>query len=197
MFIGVVLFSFHPAARRLPRDAFVGIVYLLSSALGVLMIAKSAQGETFMLKLLQGDVLTVGASAVYLLGGACVVIGALHLAFGKEFVLVSFDRESAATLGLNAGLWDFLLMLSIGAAIAVSIHAAGVLFTASMLVLPAATALLFAPNLRRAWLLAPILAAVPVVLGLHLSFVADVPASAMIVVLMFASFLVALVAKRA
>ena len=196
MTAGVALFSLRFAPRRVPHESIVGVAFLLASALAVLLIARSAQGETFMLKLMQGDVLLTDAATVRDLAIAALAVGAAHAVFGKEFVLVSFDREAAATLGLRAGLWDFFLMATIGAAIAFSIGAVGVLLTSALLVLPAATALLLARSMKTAFWLAPLFAVVPVVLGLHLSFVADYPASAVIVVLLCAGFVATLVARR-
>lgn len=196
MAAGVVLFSLRFAPRRVPHESIIGVVYLLASALAVLFIAKSAQGETFMLKLLQGDVLLIDAATVRALAIAAAIIGVAHALFSKEFVLVSFDREAASTLGLRAAAWELFLMGTIGLAIAFSIHAVGVLLTSALLVLPAATALLLARSMKTAFAFSPLLAAVPVVLGLHISFVADYPASAVIVVLSFVLFLGALAARR-
>jgi ABC-type Mn2+/Zn2+ transport system permease subunit len=153
--------------------------------MAILCIAKSAMGETHMLKLLQGNVLTVTPLETWELFGTFVVVALLHTLFGKEFLLVSFDRDAASTMGYNAIGWDFLLYLTIGVVIAFSIHATGVLMATTLLIIPAVTALLFAQNMKRVWPLAMILGVVPVVLGLHFSLLLDVPASALIVALSF------------
>ncbi|HEX8834070.1 MAG TPA: metal ABC transporter permease [Abditibacteriaceae bacterium] len=186
--LGVVFFSLRFASRRLPNETFIGIAYSIAAALGILLIAKSAQGETHMLKLLQGDVLTVSPRETLVMIGAFAVVGLLHVLFNKEFLLVSFDREAASTLGFRAAMWDFLLFLSIGLVIAFSIYAVGILLTSTLLVLPAATALLLANRMRSAFVLAPVFGTVPVVLGLHLSLVTDMPASAVVVALSFLLF---------
>lgn len=192
MLIGIGLFSIRWSPRRVPSESYIGIVYCIAAAVGILFIAKSAQGETHMLKLLQGDVLTVTASETWLLAGIFTGLAAIHALFAKEFVLVSFDRDAASTLGFNAGFWDFLLFLTIGAAIAFSIHSAGVLLTSTMLILPAATALLLVNSMGNAFIAAPLLGIIPVVLGIHASLVTDYPASAVIVALSFLIFLVVL-----
>lgn len=192
MLLGIGLFSIHWSPRRVPGESYIGIVYCITAAVGILFIAKSAQGETHMLKLLQGDVLTVTASETQLLAFVFAGLAAIHALFAKEFVMASFDRDAASTLGFKAGFWDFLLFLTIGAAIAFSIHSAGVLLTSTMLILPAATALLLANSMRSAFIAAPLLGVVPVVLGIHASLVTDYPASAIIVALAFLMFLLVL-----
>ncbi len=113
------------------------------------------------------------------------VVALIHALFSKEFLLVSFDRDAASTMGYNATRWDFLLYLTIGVVISFSIRATGVLMATTMLIIPAVTALLLAQRMRQVWPLTLILGAIPVVLGLHLSFLLDLPASAVIVALSF------------
>jgi len=192
MLVGVVLFATQWSPRRVPRESYIGIIYFLATAVGILLIAKNPRVETSMLSLLQGDVLLSSLEQTLSLLGAALVVAILHALFAKEFTLVSFDREAAATLGFRVAGWDFLLFLTIGLAIAFSIHAVGVLLTSALLILPAASSLLLANRLKTALWCAPLLGILPVGLGLHISFVADLPASAIIVALLFAVFLAAL-----
>lgn len=191
--LGVVLFSVHWSPRRVPHESFIGILYAIAAALGILLIARSAQGESHMLTLLQGDILTITARETAQMAVGFALVGLLHALFTKEFVLVSFDRDQAATLGFRAGWWDFLLYLTVGIVISFSIRSVGVLLTTSMLILPGVTALLLANRLRGVWLLAPLLAVAPVPWGLHLSLLSkDLPASAIMVALSFLLMLPAL-----
>jgi ABC-type Mn2+/Zn2+ transport system permease subunit len=183
------MFAVRWSPRRVPGDSTIGIVYSVAGALAILCIAKSAMGETHMLKLLQGDVLTVAPRETLQMLGIFAVIASVHALFGKEFLLVSFDRDAASTMGYHAVRWDFLLYLTIGIVISFSIRATGVLMATTMLIIPAVTALLLAQRMRQVWPLALVLGVVPVVLGLHLSFLLDLPASAIIVALSFAILL--------
>ncbi|HVF11426.1 MAG TPA: metal ABC transporter permease [Abditibacteriaceae bacterium] len=192
MLLGVTLLSIHWSPRRVPHESYIGIIYAVAAALSVLFLAKSPTGETHMLKLLQGDVLTVSMAETWQMVFAFAVVALLHALFSKEFLIVSFDRDAASTLGFRAAAWNYLLFLTIGVTIAFSIRTAGVLVASTMLILPAATALLVTHHLRRAWLLAPLLGALPVVAGLHFSFVWDLPSSALIVLLSFLLLLPAL-----
>jgi zinc/manganese transport system permease protein len=188
MLLGVLLLSKRYAPRRLPPDAPVGVFYVLATACAILMIAKSAEGEGHMLTLLRGDILAVYPAETLQMLAVFVVIGIIHFLFGKEFLLVSLDRDTASTLGFSSSRWDFLLFLTIGIAVALSIRSVGVLMTSSMLILPAATALLLAPRWNRAAILAPILGVTAVCVGLWLSLVGDFPSSSVIVAVLFGMF---------
>jgi ABC-type Mn2+/Zn2+ transport system permease subunit len=192
MLLGVVLFALRLSPRRLPHESFIGIIYVIAGALAILLIAKSHEGETHMLQLLQGDVLLIDPKETLEMLWAFAGIAVLHGLFIKPLVLTSFDRDAASTLGFRAQAWDFLLFLTIGLAIAFAIRACGTLMATTMLILPAATALLLVKRLHWAFVVAPLIAVVPVAIGLHLSFIGDLPASAVIVALSSLLFLPAL-----
>ena len=184
--LGVVLFSLRISPRRVPHESYIGLIYCVAGALGILLIARSAQGESDMLTLLQGNVLTGTAAETGQMAIAFALVALVHIVFHKEFVLVSFDRDQAATLGFNPAWWEFLLFLTIGVVIAFSVRAVGVLLTTALLIIPGTTALLWTHRLNRAWFVAAILAIIPVPLGLHLSLLSDsLPPSPLIVALSF------------
>ena len=183
--LGVVLFSVHWTPRRVPRESYIGIMYAVAVAAGILLIAKSAQGEGHMLTLLQGDILTVAPAEVRQMMVAFALVALVHAVFHKEFVLVSFDRDQAATLGFRAAWWDFLLFLTIGIVISFSIRAVGILLSTALLILPAVMALLLTRRLRHAFVVAPLVAVLPVPFGLHFSLLRDLPPSALTVALGF------------
>ena len=186
MLLGVAIFAVRWPTRRVTTESMIGIVYSIAGATAILCIAYAPGGETHMLKLLQGDVLTVQPRETLEMLGIFAGVALIHVLFGKEFLLVSFDRDAAATLGYNAARWDFLLYLTIGVVIAFSIRATGVLVATTMLILPAVTALLLANRMRHVWPLAMLFSVVPVVFGLHLSLLQEkLPASAVIVMLSF------------
>ena len=184
--LGVVLFSLRLSPRRVPHESYIGLLYCVAGALGILLLARSAQGESQMLTLLQGNILTGKTSEIWQMAGAFAVVALVHLLFHKEFMLVSFDRDQAATLGFNPLWWEFLLLLTVGVVIAFSVRAVGVLLTTALLILPAMTALLWTNRMRSAWIAAAILAIIPVPLGLHFSLLSDsLPPSPLIVALSF------------
>ena len=196
MLVGVGLMSHPWAPRKVRQDAFTGVGYAAASALGILLLAKSPQGEGHLLNLLFGNILLVSARDVtitaFVLGGVAL----LHALFAKELLFVSFDPDSASASGYNTRLWEALLYLSIGLTIAFAIHAVGVLLAFSSLVLPAVTALLVTRRWRSAILVALMTGLVPVPVGLYLSFVWDLPPAATVVAFNFALLLVAGVVSR-
>ena len=99
----------------------------------------------------------------------------LHTLFYKELLFVSFDRETARTLGYNVRRWDLLLYLTLGVVIASAMQFAGVMLVFNFLVLPAVTGLLLSHTMRGLFFWSVTSALVAAVVGFSLSVPFDLP----------------------
>jgi ABC-type Mn2+/Zn2+ transport system permease subunit len=190
MLAGVALFSVRWAPRKVRQDAFIGVGYVVASALAILLIAKSPHGEGHLLDLLFGNILTVTWQDVWATALALAAVVACHALFAKELLFVSFDPDTAQAAGYRTRFWESLLYVTIGTSIAFAIHAVGVLLTSASLVIPAVTALLLTRRMGRAVVAAVVAGTLPVPVGLYLSFVRDLPPAATIVAVGFLVLLV-------
>ena len=75
---------------------------------------------------MQGNILGITRGDTLVLLAATVPVLLAHTIFYKEFLFVSFDRETARTLGYNIRAWDLALYLSLGVVIAFAMQFAGV-----------------------------------------------------------------------
>src|SRR5919199_925127 len=126
-----------------PPDASIGVAYAVAAALGILLIAKAASGEAHDI-FLSGNILGITRADTFILLAVTVPVLLLHAVFYKEFLFVSFDRETARTLGFNVAFWNVLLYMTLGVVIAFAMQFAGVMLVFNFLVLPAVTGLLVA-----------------------------------------------------
>jgi len=122
------------------REARIGTSYALAAAATLLFVAVDPFGEAQMVNLLKGDVIATSGTDLKSLAAVLAVVAAALLAFRKELLLVSFDREMAIVLGKRADLWDALLYLLIGVTISLGVMTAGPLVTFGFLVVPPLTA---------------------------------------------------------
>ncbi len=165
----------------LGREAILGLVYCVAAALAILLVAANPMAEAHGVDLVSGNMLyTMGDDIVLL----CLVAGgifALHLFLFPRFLFVSFDPETARTLGLGERTVEFLIYLTLGLCIAVSMKTTGILFVFSSMVIPPMVGLVLC---RRVW--AVFIVAVAVALaagffGLWVSFDRDLPTGPTIV----------------
>ncbi len=178
----VVIISRMLTGKKIPRDGVLGVVFITSVAVRILIMQKAQRVEVAEIEnLLRGDILFVTPDLFVLMVCAFVVAMVLHLLFFKEFTYTSFDPETAQTQGFNAAGWDLAFYLIAAAVIAFATHMVGDLFVFGFLVIPPVTAMLLTRSVKTIFLLSVVIGAIAPVVGLFLAFVIDVPASPAIV----------------
>ena len=166
--------------RVVPADAVLGVTYAVAGAVGVLLISKAAAGEAHDLYL-HGNILGLTRRDLWIALTVSIPLLLLHLIFYKEFLFVSYDSETARTLGYRVQRWNLLLYFTLGLVIAVGIQSAGVLVVFNFLVLPAVTGLLLARTMRGVFAVAAVASAVAVVGGFAASIPFDLPTGSAII----------------
>ena len=177
---GVVFFAQGSARAKLPQDATIGVTYAVAAAAGILLIAKAKTGEAHDI-FLQGNILGITRADTFVLLGVSVPVLLAHALFYKEFLFVSFDRETARTLGYNVRFWNLLLYLTLGLVIAFAMQFAGVILVFNFLVLPAVTGLLVARGMAGTFAVAIGAALVAAIVGFSLSVPFDLPSGPAII----------------
>lgn len=166
---GVVFFAQHVSTQQIPREAVIGVTYGAATAFAILFLSISPSAEKEALDLIQGNILTIPTSAVRQLLLFAVPIAVIHLLLFKEFVLVSFDAETAQTLGFRSRLLELVFYLTLGLMIAVAIKVVGTLLVFGYLVIPAVAALKLTRRLNAAFVVAIVLACLATFVGVYAS----------------------------
>lgn len=156
-------------------EARIGITYAIAAAATILFLAADPAAEAHMVNLLKGDILATTGTSLTLMGIVFGVVVLALLAFRKEFLLVSFDRDLAIVFGKRAGLWDSLLYLLIGMTISLGVMTAGPLVTFGFLVVPPLTARLLTRQMLTFSLVAAGLGAVTAFAGFYCAYRFDLP----------------------
>ena len=158
---------------RIKEDSALGLSLSIFFGFGLLLLtftqrmadARQAGLDRFLFgqaaALIQRDVVTMG------------VIGLLALAtmtiFWKEFKMISFDPEFAASLGFPVRLLDVLLTTLLVIAVVIGLQAVGVILMSAMVVAPAAAARQWTNRLSRMVLYAALFGALSGVTGAVIS----------------------------
>jgi ABC-type Mn2+/Zn2+ transport system permease subunit len=193
---GVALFSVKSKDRRTTQESLIGIGYAVASALAVLFVAKSAQGEAHMLDVLSGNILTVTSQQVWLMAGVAIAAITVHTLLSKQFLFSMFDPETAQASGIRAGWWDLFFFLILGVIISLAIRLAGTLLVFAFLVIPAVTGLLLSQRLGKVYAIAIGSASLATIGGLFASVKMDLPSGPTIVACSFVLLVLAWVVSR-
>lgn len=193
---GAVFFGMGGGGRSgVPPDAVIGVTYAVAAAVGIILISKAKTGEAHDI-FLQGNILGITRVDTIVLLAVAVPVLLVHLIFYKEFLFVSFDRETARTLGYNVTFWNLLLYFTLGVVIAYAMQFAGVMLVFNFLVLPAVTGLLLARSMGGIFVVAVAAALLAALIGFSLSVPLDLPSGPAIIAVSGAIALAAWGARR-
>lgn len=178
---GAMFFGLGGGQRAgVPPDATIGVAYAVAAAAGILLLAKAKGGEAHDI-LLQGNILGITRADTLVLLAVTVPVLLAHILFYKEFLFVSFDRETARTLGYRVTFWNLFLYFTLGLVIAFAMQFAGVMLVFNFLVLPAVTGMLLARSMATIFTVAVLSAVVAAVVGFSLSVPFDLPSGPAII----------------
>ena len=177
---------------RISSDTAIGVLFAFAFSLGIVVISRVQNYTVDLFAYLFGNVLGVGLDDLLLIGGAGGLVVLVIVLLYKELFFVAFDPVMAEANGLPVQAFQYLLLGLIGITVVVSMRALGIVLVVAMLVTPAATASLLTRRFHRIMLTGAILSTVASVLGLYLSFYANVASGGAIVLVSTAIFLLVL-----
>lgn len=181
--LGAAVFAFTRLEKtRVPQEAFIGIVYVVSAATAILIVDRAPEGAEHVRYMLLGSILSVTPKQVLQMALLYSLIGFFHWFWRKPFLLISASPEKAVAEGLSLRFWDFLFYASFGFVVTSSVAVAGVLLVFSYLMVPAVTSMLFSQKLTTRLTLAWSVGTMVSVLGMIASYTLDAPTGATVVV---------------
>jgi len=181
---------------RLREDTAIGIVLAGMFALGIALISTVRGYAVDLAHFLFGNVLAVSSFDLVLIASFGGAVFLAVLLFYKEFLVITFDPDLAATLRLPTGFLRNLLLVLIAVTVVVSLQAVGVALMLAMLVTPAATAYLLTKRFSRMMILGAVIGAASGVVGLYLSYWTGIASGAAIVLVATGLFLLVLLGGR-
>ncbi len=167
--------------KEIKEDTAMGVIFAGAFALGIALLSTQRSYAVDLSHILFGNLLGVSAGDLWLMAALAAVVFLLVVAFYKEFLVLSFDPVLAVTLRLPVTFLKNLLLVLIAVVIVTSLQAVGVALVLAMLVTPAASAYLLTRRLPTMMLLGAALGAAGSVVGLYLSFYANIASGPAIV----------------
>ncbi|MBI3136770.1 MAG: metal ABC transporter permease [Bacteroidetes bacterium] len=172
--ISIFLVDYIVRHSRLKQDTAIGVVLSSFFALGVVLltyIQKTGSGNHAGLDhFLFGQAAAITRDEVSLFVVILVIILTVVVVFYRQLVLLSFNPEYAATIGLPVRLFEFVLTSLTVLAIAAGIQALGVILISALIITPAAAARLWTHNLKWLMLLAVVISIFCGVTGAYISY---------------------------
>jgi len=180
--IGAAIFSLSRLRNeKIPQEAVIGLVYALAAAIAILVIDKAPHGAEHIKELLTGSILWVKWSTILHAAIVYAAVGLFHFIFRDKFLLISNHPEKAYQQGVSVRFWDFLFYVTFGIVITHSVGTAGVLLVFVFLVVPAITSIMITDVLWKQLAIGWTMGLLVSVLGLYISYIADLPSGPTVV----------------
>ena len=174
----------------LSSDALLGLLAHATLAVGLVVLAFMTWVRVDLMGFLFGDILAITTGDIAIIWGGGLVVLALVSFIWKPLLASTVSYDIAVAEGLRPDLANFLFMVLMAGVIAISMKIVGVLLITALLIIPAATARRFSGNPEIMAVMASILGAAGVWLGLEGSLKWDTPAGPSIVVAALAFFII-------
>jgi len=137
---GAVLLTLIKSKRQvIPREAIIGIMYVLSLVACLLSADKIRGGEVYVAKTLSGSMLWVTWPLVCITAVTYILLLLFHYKFRLKFIGLAENPQKMR----NEKFWDFLLFTTQGIITVLIVPIAGVLLAYAFLMIPAAIAAMF------------------------------------------------------
>jgi len=187
-----LLITFISRKANLRLDASIGIIFASGFALGIILMSRVTGYAADLFGLLFGNVLGISWAEVALIGGIAAAVSLVVAAFYKELLFTSYDATMSAASGIPVRFMQYLLPVLVGVTTVASLKAVGIVLVLALLVTPSATAMLLARRMPSIMAYSVAVGLIATVLGLYLSFYADLPSGPSIVLVATGLFLLAL-----
>ena len=168
--------------QQLAEDTLLGILAHSSLALGLVGISLISALQVDLMGYLFGDILAVAPSEIaWIYGGGGLALLALVWLW-KDLVAITVHEDLAEIEGVNVIRTQIIFMILFALVIAMAMKVVGILLVTSLLIIPAAAARRTARTPEQMAILASVVGAAAVALGLQASLYWDLPTGPAIVV---------------
>lgn len=183
-------------STKIPADATVAILLAGGLALGLLFSSISTSGNLQnIFSYLFGSILVISVEDTLAILAMAGVVLAIVVLLYRQFMYVAFDEEQAKVSGLPISKLSYIFVVLASVSVIVSMRLVGILLVSSLIVIPNVTALLLGKGFKKTAIVSVGISIFSAVTGIAVSYAANFPPSATIVIVLIMMFLVTLSAK--
>lgn len=181
---------------RLSGDAAIGLVSAFGISAGIILASAGGGYNVDLLSYLFGNILSISREEVIIAALLCCGVIVLLSLYYNELFAIAFSDELARVSGIRTLYINVVLVMLTALTVVLAMKLVGVMLISSMLIVPAASALQLARGFKVCIALAAAQGCSSVIIGIMLSIVSNLPASATIVMVNLLFFVAAYLARR-
>lgn len=189
----ITYFNSKNKKKSISSEVFIGIIYVLATALTVLLISKSTVEIEVIKQMLEGNILIVSGKEVIHILILYSLVGFFHFLFRKKVwaVTKSYHQDKIANPW-----WDLFFYLTFAIVVTSSVKLVGVLLVFSFLIIPAAVSFMFTKNRNNRLFIGIGIGIISCMIGLFFSAIFDFPTGPAIVCVFGGIFFISFIIKN-
>jgi len=195
IFLGASLFAVAAALlvasltlhKRHRIDTFIGLIWAVGMAIGVIFIDLTPGYNVDMMSYLFGSILAVSTNDIYFMASLLAVIIFVIVFWYREILAVSYDSEYATLRGVNVKFFYTLILILSALTVVIAIKVVGLILVIAMLTIPVYIAEKLSNSLLSMMLISGIIATLFTVTGLWFSYTYNLTSGASIILVSAAS----------
>ncbi len=190
--ISALIIGYVTLKKEQDSDTIISALWAFGMAVGVIFLSLTPGYNTNLMGYLFGDIIMVSKSDLYttaILSSIVVVVGLL---FYKELTAICFDEEFARVKGINVTFYYMLLLCLSALTVVVLIQTVGLILVIALLSMPAGMAKNRSNSMWSTMLRAVIYGSIFTTVGILISYVADLPSGASIIMVTTLAFVISI-----
>lgn len=177
-------------------DSAIGLVSSLAVAIGVLISSLANGFNVDLFSFLFGSILVISSTEVILSIALSIIVLVVIFIFYNSLFAITYDEEFAISQGLRTKYINYIIITLTSITIVLGIRVVGTMLISSLIVFPTVTALQVSNGFKTTIIISSLVSSLCVVLGVYISYMANLPTGATIVILNSFCFLGAFAIKR-
>lgn len=176
-------------------DTIIGVLWAIGMAIGIIFVSLSPGYKADLMSYLFGSILAVSVLDLGLMLAVAILAILFIWLFYRPLQAISFDETFAAVRNLPVTGLYLAMIVVVGLAVVISMRVVGLILVIAFLTIPAAIANMFSRRIWEIMLLAVGMGLVFSITGLLLSYSLNLPAGAVIILIMGLAYLLASLVK--
>jgi zinc transport system permease protein len=181
---------------KIPPDSSVAILLSSGLAIGIVLISLSGGYSLDLFSFLFGSILLISTQDTITIVFLSISILSIIAIMYRRLMYITFDDKQARVSGINVKFANYIFIVLAAITVVTSIRLVGVLLISALIVLPNITAILFGKGFKKTAVISVGIAVVSVVLGIIISYLANVAPAGAIVLTSVAIFLCTIVTRE-
>jgi len=182
--------------ERISAESVLAMILPGGLAMALILISLANGFNTSLITYLFGSITAVTQQDLWIIFGLGIGIAVIFILFYREFMYTSFDEESARTSGIPVKLINHLFMILIALTVSVAMKVVGALLIGALMVIPVITAMQIIQGFKKSIVVSVGVAFISMIMGLIVSYYANLPAGATIVMTSISLFALISILKR-